>query len=108
MFLEEVTQNIPTQCESTEDLMARVEEVNRSECCDEDTVIGSMDVKSLYPNLDIGFTIDIVCEEFHNNDIQINGIDYEEVGLYIAINREVEYINRKGLEEFCPKRKRSG
>ena len=108
MFLEEVTQNIPTQCESTEDLMARVEEVNRSECCDEDTVIGSMDVKSLYPNLDIGFTIDIVCEEFHNSDIQINGIDYEEVGLYIAINREVEYINRKGLEEFCPKRKRSG
>ena len=51
-----------------------------------------MDVKSLYPRLDIAFTIQIVCDEFIKSDVKVEGVDYDEVGLYIKINRNEEYV----------------
>ena len=55
---------------------------------EEDYVIGSADVKSLYPSLDIEHTVDIVCQEFTQKKINIKGIDVEEVGLYLVLNMD--------------------
>ena len=68
-------------------------------------VIGSMDVKALYPSLDIGFTTEIVCEEFFNSDVKIENVDYAEMGLYLRLNKDDKYIRENKLEEICPKRK---
>ena len=64
-----------------------------------------MDVKALYPSLDIGFTTEIVCEEFFNSEVEVENVDYAEMGLYLKLNRSDEYIRNSKLEEVCPKRK---
>ena len=50
-------------------------------------MIGSLDVKALYPSLDLDHTIEIAAEEFRKSDIEIEGIDDEELGLYLSLNR---------------------
>ena len=49
----------------------------------EEIVVGSADVKALYPSLDIDFTVDKVCEVFDDSDVKIEGIDTDELGLYL-------------------------
>ena len=41
-------------------------------------IIGSTNVKALYPSLDIDFTVDKVSEVFFESDISIQGIDFAE------------------------------
>ena len=90
-------------CMNTEELLAEIERVN-SEGLGSKTIIGSTDVKALYPSLDITFTIQKVCEVFKTSNVTIVGIDYEELGLYISLNRTAEEIREVGLEAVCPTR----
>lgn len=39
------------------------------------------------------------------SDIQIEGVDYEEVRLYLAINIEPEVLQRSNIADVCPTRK---
>ena len=64
-----------------------------------------MDVKSLYPSLNIEHTIKVVCEMFESSTVDIDGIDFEEISFYIAVTMNQDEINQTGLADFCPKRK---
>ena len=68
-------------------------------------VVGSMDMKSLYPSLDIGHTIEVVCEMFKSSETNLEEIDINEVGLYLALSMSQEEINRAGIADYCPKRR---
>ena len=94
-----------TTCDSTEDMIAAIRKANIEHIDNEEKVVGSMDVKALYPSLDIGFTTEIVCEEFFNSDVKIENVDYAEMGLYLRLNRSDKYITDSKLEEVFPKRK---
>ena len=107
MVLKELLEGEETICEDTEDMMAEFDEINRAGGVDRNTIIGSADVKSLYPSLDIEYTTEIICEMFKQSDIDIHGVDYDELGLYIALNRNQYEINKLGLREYCPMRKYS-
>ena len=52
------------------------------------SVVGSLDVKALYPNLELDleldFAIDIVCKEFYKSGITIRGIGHQELGLNLS------------------------
>ena len=85
--------------------MAAFQELNQSGGADSNTVILSADVKALYPSLDIDFTTDVVCEMFQNSNVDIQGVDYEEVGLYLKLNKTAEEIEELGLKDYCPTRK---
>ena len=50
-------------------------------------IIGSTNVKALYPSLDIPFAIEKVCEVFYDSDIKIDGMNYEGIGLYLSLRR---------------------
>ncbi|CAB3989958.1 Hypothetical predicted protein [Paramuricea clavata] len=65
----------------------------------------SADVVALYPSLDIDFTIDKVCEVIFESNVKIDGVDYEEVGLYLALNIKPEMLKKIGIAEVCPTRK---
>ena len=82
---------------NTEEMMAEVTRVN-SEGIGKDTIIGSTDVKALYPSLDIDFTISTICEFFEASDVVIHGINYEEMSLYISLNRTISQIRNLGFE----------
>ena len=43
---------------------------------------------------------------FQESDIWIEGVDYEELTLYIALTKTDEEIRLLGLSDYCPRRKR--
>ena len=92
MLLRDVTDNEPAECENTEDLIAKLNEVNINGV-HEDAIIGSLDVKALFPSLNIDHTIEIVGQEFENSKTEIEGINFKEVVLYIALNKTQEEID---------------
>ena len=93
-----------TVCLSTEGLLAEVERMN-DEGIGVDDIIGSADVEALYPSLDVQFTVDKVCELFHNSTMDIEGVDYKELLLYLSLNKTDEQLQDLGLMEYCPKRR---
>ena len=93
-----------TVCSSTEELLAEVDKLNGEEV-DSMDIVGSMDVEALYPSLDIDFTIDKVCQLFNNSTVNIEGIDYKELGLYLSLVRNDEELQQMGLYAACPKRR---
>ena len=64
---------------STEEMIAEVERVNSSSPSTP-IVIGSADVKALYPSLDIGITIEKVCETFESSAFSVEGVDKRNLG----------------------------
>jgi hypothetical protein len=104
MLLRDVWMKEEDVCLSTEELLAGIQSVNSKYLTDE-IVVGSADVKALYPSLDIDFTVEKVCEVFYHSDTTVNGIDVDELGLYLSLNYEEQYLRDKGILEYCPTRK---
>ena len=92
---------------STEEMVAAIEETNDN-YAGIDMVIGSADVKALYPSLDIEFTIEKVCEVFGSSEVRIEDVDYEEMALYLSLNMSEEEITMVQLENVYPRRKNRG
>ena len=89
-------------------MLASIEDVNNSGDLDEECIVGSTDVKALYPSIDIDFAAEKVGEVFLESEVNVAEIDSRELGLYLALNRTKEQLQTKGLAEFCPTRKRNG
>ena len=104
LILTEVYVHEKTVCSSTEELLAEMDKLNENGI-DASFIVGSMDVEALYPSLDVEFTIAKVCELFYESNIQVNGINYKELGLYLSLTHTDEELIRKGIHESCPKRK---
>ena len=89
---------------NTEEMLAEFKRLNDDHVM-EDLVVGSADVKALYPNLDIPFAIDKACGVFYHSTVQVVGIDVEELGLYLALNKTEKQLDELGLLLYCPTRK---
>ena len=49
----------------------------------------------LYPSLDIDFSAQIVSEMFQYSDVKLDGVDVEELGLYLALRLILRNFKRK-------------
>ena len=110
MLLKEAKKLDEDSCESTEDLLAEIHEVNeatRSDLqADEKLMVGSLDVKALYPSIDVDFAAEIVAKEIYRSQIQIDedSVDAEELGLYLILTVDEEELLQNGIREYCPSR----
>ena len=96
-----------TECRSTEKMIAGMEDkVNKADI--QQLVVGGMDVSALYPNLLAIPSTQIITEVFMETDITIEGINWEEVGKYLAINLTREEIRNLGLQEVVSSRAKVG
>ena len=77
-------------------MMAAIKEVNDRNDNDE-LIIGSADVSALYPSLDINHTARITAEKFIESNIDMIGINTEELGLYLALNLTATQLNNLEL-----------
>ena len=93
-----------TVCASTEELLAEVDILNERGITNRH-IVGSMDVEALYPSLDIDFTIEKVCELLYDSKVDIEGIDYKELSLYLSLVKTDEELQTLGIQEVCPKRR---
>ena len=84
--------------------LACIEEIN-SKQIQEDIIIGSLDVKALYPSLDVKFTAEIVARTFYESKCMVGGIDVDELGLYLSLNMSEEDLLEADILQYCPRRK---
>ena len=92
-------------CLSNEELMAAFTEVNQKNM--KDPVVFSMDVKSMYPNLNVEKVAEISASEFLKSGLKIE-LDRKELGLYLAIiyqGRRREELTILGLDAVVPRRR---
>jgi hypothetical protein len=95
--------NDDTVCMSTEEMIAEIDRVNLL-VGERKIVLGSMDVKALYPSLDVDFTIARTCDVIRESDFKFEGLWDKEIGLYMAINKTPTELNELGVLELCPTR----
>ena len=89
---------------NTEEVMAAVHDINK-ENIETELLVGSADVRALYPSLDINHTAEIVAQTFYESKYEMEETDSKEIGLYLAINMTAEEIEKEELTKYCPKRK---
>ena len=93
-------------CESTEDLLAAVRYLKGGEaglrCFPQDEVIiGSLDIKALYPSLDIDATADVVIDTSVESEFEVEGVYSQELGLYLAVNIPRVELVKRGIANYC-------
>ena len=98
------------EAQSTEEVLRAVEEASvklREERVQE-LVIGSMDVRALYPSLDIEASARIVSEEIIKSEIEYRGVDIKLAGVYLATALSKERQSREGIASLLPRKKSEG
>ena len=110
MMLKEVKKLDADSCESTEDILAEIQDLNETSSMtlgpEEKLIVGSLDVKALYPSLDVGFAAEIVANEMYQSDVEVSNesIDTEELGLYLMLTEEEGELDKLGVRDHCPTR----
>ena len=97
----------PETCDSTEDLLSKIKKVNENEDL-RGCIIGSMDVKALYPSIDIDFATDKCVELLRESEIVFTNVNEDELGLYLILTVDEKELVDENIRQFCPNRKRKG
>ena len=106
-IIRPIIEQAPEPCNSTDDLLSRIHEVNESEDLT-GCIIGSMDVEALYPSIDINFSVEKCVELIYESGVQFKNADINELGLYLALCMEPAELIAKEIAQFCPTRKKKG
>ena len=69
-----------------------------------DLIIGSADVRALYPSLDIDFTAYRVCGMLTVSKVKFQGLWYKEIGMYLAVSMTHDELTSLNLKDVCPVR----
>ena len=97
---------IDTECRSSEEMKAAFEKFNGGEeDAREGSKIISMDVKALYPSMEWDEIGRAVRELIENSEKDVEGVDWHELGKYLAVNMTAGEIAEENLQHVIPKRK---
>ena len=101
------TSGIATECRSSEEMRAAFEEYNSRQPEErKDSAIISMDVKALYPSMELDEVVSSVEEMIKTSEREVEKVDYGEIGRYLAVTMTKEKIDEEGLQHVVPTRKR--
>ena len=94
------------EAQSTEEVMRKIEEANKilAEKGVNDISLGSMDVVALYPSLDQEESAKIVAESIMESEIDIEGMDLDIAGVYLATVWDKERQQREGVFHLLPRK----
>ena len=106
MILKPFLNASTTSCESTKDLLSQVSLANCRKNLDK-AIIGSMDVKALYPSINVDFAVERCLEIIKESDTEFNNIDTDELGLFIALTSTKENPVPTAVQNLCPTREKS-
>ena len=108
LILKEVKREDEYSCESTEDILAAIEMVNKGRNVEsgKKLMVGSLDVKALYPSLDIPFAAKKISEEFmkSSTEFEDSSIDVALLGLYLVLTVNEDELVAERIRDFCPTR----
>ena len=95
--------DVVTECRSTEEMVAGLEEVNKR-MAHKEIVTFSTDVAALYPNLKAKTVAREIAEAYLGLDLEIE-VDTHQLGLYLLLVLGKEVVQKQGLTKVCPTRK---
>ena len=90
--------------QSTEEVLYQLEEAQRSivESGTVDAMVGSLDVKSLYPSLDQDHAAELVSQLVLESKASLKGVNYRCVQTFIASNLTEKEVEDQGLQHLLP------
>ena len=92
-----------TESDSTQDMLATIEEkINRNSNINQ-LVFFSTDVKSLYPSLQAEPCAAIVARMLQESRLVIEGVNWNEAVFYLALTLDRAKVTELGLDEVVPK-----
>ena len=65
-----------------------------------------MDVSALYQSLDQEKSARIIREEFEASGLEVEGVNWRQVALYLAVTVDRDELTREGLTHLAARRKR--
>ena len=71
----------------------------------EDIVVGSLDIVKWYPSMELKRLIEVIMELMMEADLDVEEIDFDQLGIYIATSLTNEEIRNVDLEKVVPKRR---
>ena len=71
----------------------------------ETAVVGSLDVDSLYPSLDIDRCVSVVKKRLIDSGLQFKNLQWKEIALYLRYNMTEDEIEESGFAEYLPRRR---
>ena len=108
IILKEVKREDSFACESTEDILAEIDTLNKEHATSPGNklMVGSLDVKALYPSLDIPFASKMIAQEYLKSDVDIHesSIDVDTLGLYLILTVDEEELKEEKIRDYCPTR----
>ena len=102
MLLSHLIPEDGTHCWSTDDLLVEYERVNSSQVVSGEWIVGSLDVDSLYPSLDIRHSVRVVREVLFDSDLKFEKLDWKEIALYLKFHLADDEIAEERLGRICP------
>ena len=98
----------PVENISTEELLSHVDDLvlrlNQDGMPSEGICVGSLDVKDLYPSLNIVESAKICGAAVKNSELEFEDVDWTWATLYIALNMQQNQINQEKLQDLVPRR----
>ena len=114
-YIEAADREERTEVLSQEELCHEIREVNRRISTEGmrtgpfqqagSLIVGSSDVKSFYPEMDMEVEADEVMAEVMESEVELEGVNMEEVALFIACSMTQDQIDQEGLTHVIHKRR---
>ena len=91
---------------STEEVMEQLEQAQRTmkETKARNIMVGSLDVKALYPSLDQEGSARAVANFVKESPTEVKGIDWRSAQVFVASNMDEFELKREGLTSLVPRR----
>ena len=106
-----VTTDTPrVEDKSTEEVLMQLQEaeIRIRELGLTNTMVGSLDAKSLYPSLDHLESAEMVAKYVEESTVEIQGVDWRAAQIFAASNLTVAQIKTERLTGIVPERRRRG
>ena len=68
-------------------------------------MVGSLDVESLYPSLDITRCAKVVSRKLYESDLKFTDLNWKEIALYLVFHLSEEELQEEQIREACPRRR---
>jgi hypothetical protein len=105
MILQPLIVGNKTHCQSTDDLIEEFEKVNSNEEVGDNWVVGSLDVDSLYPSLDVERCARVVRQRLEQSNLTFERLQWKEVAMYLRYHMPPNEWEGCGFREFIPTRR---
>ena len=91
---------------SSEEVLSQLRETQEeiARTMRKDTVVGSLDVRGLYPSLDQEGSSEAVARFVRDSSTTLEGIDWRHTQIFVASNMDPHELKREGVLGLVPKR----